>query len=347
MKSATIGLASAALLVPLATNGARQRINVENQFTSPWMYDTRSRLARHTLRCCSVRSDDAHRTYLPVRDSGEVCPWSDSRRRAPVYSLVTGVVGILPAAAMAAASKCGASCRCHDAANRWRGKIAVVTGASAGIGRDIAVQLCTKAGMRVVGCARRMPALRQVEADIARALADGGACAGSTPCTRCGCKPGATPAPEFVGVSCDLTRDADIGALFASVDAKWPGAGVDVLVNNAGIAHEDTVLEGSWPPAFTPPSQFPSCHRSRTPGVCAPVPPRPCREHPSVAEHVRGQRARTDDVHARSCEAHDGRPRGPGRQHQQHERSPADVAVHTRVLCHQVRRQGDHGGHAT
>lgn len=38
---------------------------------------------------------------------------------------------------------------------RWRGKVALITGASAGIGYLLAKQL-TKLGMNVVGCARNI-----------------------------------------------------------------------------------------------------------------------------------------------------------------------------------------------
>jgi NADP-dependent 3-hydroxy acid dehydrogenase YdfG len=45
------------------------------------------------------------------------------------------------------------------------GKVAVVTGASAGIGRAIATLLASE-GVRVVGVARREPALLELKAEI-------------------------------------------------------------------------------------------------------------------------------------------------------------------------------------
>lgn len=186
--------------------------------------------------------------------------------------------------ASAAATLLGDSCKCYGAGSRWRGKLALVTGASAGIGRDIAVQLCATVGMRVVGCSRRGPDLQSAIDDVVARTGGSGGRDGR--CEQCGAKLREAPAPEFFGVACDLTRDADIASLFASIDAKWPGAGIDVVINNAGIAHEDTVLEGTcacrlctaphgvWHPPL--PARVRVCvvAVALCVGVCAQAPPR-------------------------------------------------------------------------
>ena len=51
--------------------------------------------------------------------------------------------------------------------DRFRGRVALVTGASAGIGEAIARQLSVDHGMKVVGCARRISTLKEMETKFA------------------------------------------------------------------------------------------------------------------------------------------------------------------------------------
>jgi NAD(P)-dependent dehydrogenase (short-subunit alcohol dehydrogenase family) len=93
-------------------------------------------------------------------------------------------------------------------------KIAIVTGASNGIGRGIAENFASE-GARTVLVARRAALLEEVAAGIKR---NGG---------------------EALALAADLTREDEIVALFASVQKAF--GRLDVLVNNAGIAtHRET-----------------------------------------------------------------------------------------------------------
>ncbi|MBI5439779.1 MAG: SDR family NAD(P)-dependent oxidoreductase [Deltaproteobacteria bacterium] len=103
------------------------------------------------------------------------------------------------------------------------GKVAIVTGASRGIGKAIAVGLARE-GARIVLAARSEEARGGLEGtihDTAREISSLGG--------------------EALAVRCDVTDEASVGAM---VDAALARFGrVDVLVNNAGVAFLHPVAE--------------------------------------------------------------------------------------------------------
>jgi NAD(P)-dependent dehydrogenase (short-subunit alcohol dehydrogenase family) len=99
-------------------------------------------------------------------------------------------------------------------ARELQGKIAIVTGASHGIGRSIAEMFAAE-GARTVLVARRAALLEEVAAGIK------------------------TKGGEALALPADLTREDEIVELFATVQKTF--GRLDVLVNNAGIAtHRET-----------------------------------------------------------------------------------------------------------
>lgn len=100
---------------------------------------------------------------------------------------------------------------------RWVGKVAVVTGASAGIGAAIAIDL-VKAGMVVVALARRVERVEALSEHI--------------PTTATGI---------LHPRKCDLTKEDEIIAVFDWIEAEL--GGVHVLVNNAGVNNQAKLLD--------------------------------------------------------------------------------------------------------
>jgi NAD(P)-dependent dehydrogenase (short-subunit alcohol dehydrogenase family) len=110
---------------------------------------------------------------------------------------------------------------------RLRGKVAVVTGGSRGIGYAIARTLALE-GCNVVITGRDQMALQKAAAQIAKS-------AGSPP------RP-----PQIVPLVCDVRDPDSVASLFAEVKKRF--GKVDILVNNAGITQpvltvQETSLE--------------------------------------------------------------------------------------------------------
>ncbi|EDS44406.1 fixR [Culex quinquefasciatus] len=101
--------------------------------------------------------------------------------------------------------------------DRWTGKVAVVTGASSGIGAAITKSLAN-AGMVVVGLARRVERVEALRDD----LEDG------------------ESRNRLHAVKCDVSNEEDILEAFRWVEENL--GGVDVLINNAGVLPETTLV---------------------------------------------------------------------------------------------------------
>ncbi|XP_017889793.1 farnesol dehydrogenase-like [Ceratina calcarata] len=102
--------------------------------------------------------------------------------------------------------------------DRWIGKVAVVTGASAGIGAAITKQLVSH-GMVVAGLARRVEKIKELEQSLEE-------CSG-----------------KLYAIECDVSNEESVTAAFAWVQENL--GSVNVLVNNAGISKESSLIDGN------------------------------------------------------------------------------------------------------
>ncbi|ERL89092.1 farnesol dehydrogenase [Dendroctonus ponderosae] len=100
---------------------------------------------------------------------------------------------------------------------RFEGKLAVVTGASSGIGKAIAEGL-VKYGLVVAGVARRVERIVEHAKQLRGAKG------------------------KLVGFKCDLTKEEDILETFDTITEEL--GPIHVLVNNAGVRLGGTVIDG-------------------------------------------------------------------------------------------------------
>ncbi|XP_014254484.1 dehydrogenase/reductase SDR family member 11-like [Cimex lectularius] len=99
---------------------------------------------------------------------------------------------------------------------RWEDKVAVVTGASSGIGHAIAITLANH-GMKVVAVARRLQRLKDLAA-------------------------GVTGKGTILPFAADVTNEDEVIEMIKTAEREFGAC--HVLVNNAGAAYHTKVLEG-------------------------------------------------------------------------------------------------------
>lgn len=103
--------------------------------------------------------------------------------------------------------------------DRWTGKVALVTGASVGIGSTICRELA-KNGMKVVGCARNVDLIKKLAEEL-----------------------GSTSAGELFPIRCDLNNESEILDMFNEIRKRY--GRIDVCVNNAGLSSVCPLTKGN------------------------------------------------------------------------------------------------------
>ncbi|XP_046748682.1 farnesol dehydrogenase-like [Diprion similis] len=100
--------------------------------------------------------------------------------------------------------------------DRWTGKVAVVTGASSGIGAAVTEAL-VKEGLLVVGIARRLERMKELSRSLAGAKG------------------------KLYPRQCDVSKEEDLLNAFKWVNTEL--GGIDILVNNAGVVKHRKVMD--------------------------------------------------------------------------------------------------------
>ncbi|GBN31637.1 Dehydrogenase/reductase SDR family member 11 [Araneus ventricosus] len=103
--------------------------------------------------------------------------------------------------------------------DRWNGRVALVTGASSGIGAALC-QTLVQHGLKVVGCSRNVDRIKALAEDDAVKKASG----------------------ELMAVRCDLRKESDILSTFDEIRRTF--GRLDICINNAGLGHDAPLLSG-------------------------------------------------------------------------------------------------------
>ncbi|XP_013110839.2 farnesol dehydrogenase [Stomoxys calcitrans] len=101
---------------------------------------------------------------------------------------------------------------------RWHNKVAVVTGASSGIGAAI-VQSLLNSGLCVVGLARRLESMEKIKTVLPKELQE-----------------------KFTPIKCNVGDVHSVNEAFDEIEREYKG--VDILVNSAGTINPTSLLTG-------------------------------------------------------------------------------------------------------
>ena len=124
----------------------------------------------------------------------------------------------------------------------WRGKVALVTGASSGIGYDTAKKLA-ELGMNVVGCARNTAKIEVRSCSVKSSCIKYAMSYTHAPQALSSELKAVSGSGDLLSVKCDVRHEEEIVAVFEAARAQF--GGVDVLVNSAGLSHKAPLLTGT------------------------------------------------------------------------------------------------------